>query len=116
VLDAARRRASALADRDAAALRELLHPGLRWTTYRGDVLDRDQYLADNTGGDLVWRDQRLEDVDIYVVGGTAVLLAVATDTVERDGRPQSFRLRLTQTWVRTGDDWRCLAGHAGPQV
>jgi Domain of unknown function (DUF4440) len=116
VLAAARRRATALAERDAATLLKLLHPLLRWTTYRGDVLDRDQYVAGNTDGTLVWRDQRLDDVHIIVVGGTAVLVAVATDTIERDGQPRSSRLRLTQTWVRTEDGWRCLAGHAGPQM
>jgi hypothetical protein len=25
-------------------------------------------------------------------------------------------LRLTQTWVRAEGGWRCLAGHAGPEV
>jgi hypothetical protein len=37
VLRAADRRATALADGDAGALRSLLHPHLRWTTFRGDV-------------------------------------------------------------------------------
>jgi hypothetical protein len=38
--------------------------------------------------------------------------AAVTDEVTRDGREQSFPLRLTQTWVRTTAGWRCLAGHA----
>jgi hypothetical protein len=32
--------------------------------------------------------------------------------VRQDGREQVFTLRLTQTWVRTGEGWRRLAGHA----
>jgi len=36
------------------------------------------------------------------------------DEVVRDGEPQTFRMRLTQIWLRTGDGWVCLAGHAGP--
>src|SRR5579871_6073212 len=36
VIQAARRRAAALAAGDEVALRALVHPGLRWTTFRGE--------------------------------------------------------------------------------
>ena len=39
---------------------------------------------------------------------------IVVDEVERDGRPETFRLRLTQVWVREDERWQCLAGHAGP--
>lgn len=116
VLAAAGRRAEALAERDANALRALLHPALRWTTFMGEVLDREAYITGNTAGDLVWLSQRLADVNVTVEGTTAVLTAVVTDSVRRDGHDRVFRLRLTQTWVRGADGWRCLAGHAGPEV
>jgi hypothetical protein len=112
VAGAAVRRAAALADRDEAALRMLMHPALQWTTFRGEVLGYEAYIVGNTRGDLRWRSQRLEDVKVTVVAGTAVLTAAVNDEVSRDGRDQSFRLRLTQTWVRTPQGWRCLAGHA----
>jgi hypothetical protein len=38
VADAARRHAQALTSADEAALRALMHPGLQWTTYTGEVL------------------------------------------------------------------------------
>src|ERR1700742_4113061 len=91
VLDAARRRAAALAAGDADALIALHDPELRWTTHRGEVLDRDRYVAGNTGGDgLVWHEQRLEDVDVVVAGETAVLTAVVVDEVQRDGARETF--------------------------
>ena len=115
VLAAARARADALAAGDRAALGRLLHPQFRWTTHRGAVLDRDAYLAGNVDGGLTWRSQRLDDVDVQVAEDrVAVLTAWVTDLVVRDGEPQTFRMRLTQTWLRTGDGWVCLAGHAGP--
>lgn len=114
VLAAAERRAGALADRDAAALTELMHPSLQWTTHRGEVLTREQYVAGNTEGDLRWSSQRLADTRVVVVGDTAVLTALVTDDVTRDGHAQTFTLRLTQTWVRSPQGWQCLAGHAGP--
>jgi hypothetical protein len=116
VLAAAERRAQALVDRDSVTLTALHHPDLRWTTFRGDVLDRDGYVRGNTRGSLVWRAQRLEEPIVVVEGDTAVLTAVVHDEVERDGASETLSLRLTQTWVRTADGWKCLAGHAGPRV
>ena len=109
---AARRRAAALAAGDEAALRQLMHPDLVWTTFRGDVLGYEDYIAGNVRGGLRWRSQRLDGVTVTVAGDTAVLTAEVTDEVSRDGRDQAFHLRLTQTWVRTPQGWRCLAGHA----
>lgn len=116
VLAAAQERAAALAAGDAGELRRLMHPALRWTTYTGAVLDRDAYVAGNTEGSLVWHEQRLEGPRVTVIGDTAVLTAIVVDEVERDGARETFRLRLTQTWVREHSAWRCLAGHAGPRV
>jgi hypothetical protein len=112
VMEAAVRRAAALAGGDEAALRLLMHPRLQWTSFRGEVLGYEEYIAGNTRGSLRWRSQRLDDVAVVVDGGTAVLTAAVTDEVTRNGREQSFRLRLTQTWVRASEGWRCLAGHA----
>ncbi|HEY4991430.1 MAG TPA: nuclear transport factor 2 family protein [Nakamurella sp.] len=116
VLEAAERRADALAAGDAHALRHLMHPGLQWTTFKGDVLSLDQYIEGNTGGSLTWVSQRLDDPCVVVVGDTAVLTALVTDDVQKEGHDLTFSLRLTQTWVRAGGSWQCLAGHAGPQV
>ena len=112
VIAAAGRRAAALAAGDEAALRLLMHPRLQWTSFRGEVLGYEEYITGNTRGSLRWRSQRLEGVTVAVDGDTAVLTAAVTDEVTRNGRAESFRLRLTQTWVRTPAGWRCLAGHA----
>ncbi|MFI5909987.1 hypothetical protein [Dactylosporangium sp. NPDC051541] len=44
--------------------------------------------------------------------------AVAVDVVRRGtAEPETFRLRLTQTWLHEPDHgWRCAAGHAGPRL
>ncbi|HEX3713827.1 MAG TPA: nuclear transport factor 2 family protein [Trebonia sp.] len=112
VTAAAGRRSAALVAGDEAALRELMHPGLQWTTLRGEVLGYEAYITGNTRGDLRWRSQRLSDVQVAVAEDTAVLTSAVTDEVTRDGRDIVHELRLTQVWVRTPDGWRCLAGHA----
>jgi len=114
VLAAVAQRAAALAAGDPGRLRALLHPGFRWTSHRGEVFDREGYVAANTGGALVWRRQVVQAPDVVVAGDVAVVVGVVRDDVERDGVPATFVMRLTQVWVRDGDGWLCLAGHAGP--
>lgn len=117
VVTAALARAEALVNGDRQRLTGLLHPQLRWTTYDGTVLDRDAYVAANTSGRLRWIGQSLDEVDVQVVADSvAILTALVTDVVRRDGRDETFRLRLTQTWVNTADGWQCAAGHAGPRM
>jgi hypothetical protein len=50
VARAAVRRAAALADRDEAALRLLMHPDLQWTTFQGEVLGYEVYITGNPAG------------------------------------------------------------------
>jgi len=116
VLEAAERRARALAENDAAELQRLHHAELLWTTHRGEVLDRERYIEGNTRGALRWKSQRLENVEIRIFESCAVLTAVVIDDVEQGGAAERFRLRVTQVWSRAGGSWQCVAGHAGPRI
>jgi hypothetical protein len=117
VLAAAGARARALATADAAALRELLHPAFGWISHRGEAFDRDSYIAANTGRDgVLWRAQTLEEVRISVVEQTAILRCIVTDVIAAEHGAERLRMPMTQTWVRHGVRWRCLAGHAGPKL
>jgi len=116
VLAAAQRRSTALVARDAQALRALHHPDLRMTTHRGDVRDRTAYIAGNTEGDLVWREQHLVEHDIVVHGDTAVLTGIVHDAFEHAGEPGAHDMRLTLVWVLDDGEWVVLAAHAGPAI
>jgi hypothetical protein len=116
VIGAAEERGRALAAASRADLLALHHPQLRWTSFRGDVFDRDAYVARNTSGPVRWRSQRLEQAEVVCSGDAAVLVAVVVDEVEQDGGVERFRLPLTQTWVRHEGRWVVLAAHAGPRL
>jgi hypothetical protein len=66
-----------------------MHPGLQWTSFRGEVLDYQAYIAGNVCGDLRWRSQRLEGHPGDGRGGTAVLTAAVSDEVSRGGRART---------------------------
>ena len=116
VLRAAEARASALADGDSEQLAKLLHEEFRWTAHVGETYSRQEYIRRNTRGHTVWRSQHLCEPEVVVVGDTAVLYAEVTDVILEDGDEVTFRMPVTQVWVRQQDDWRCLAGHAGPRL
>ena len=60
--------------------------------------------------------QNLSSAEVVVVGNTAVLYAEVTDMVlSEDDNAETFRMPMTQVWVRLGGRWKCLAGHAGPR-
>jgi hypothetical protein len=116
VLAAAERRADALASGNSDRLRNLLHPQFIWTSHKGDVFDRNSYIANNTGGSLRWKTQHLVDPDVRITGNVAVLRALVIDEVERNGEVEAFRMPVTQIWVEQEGVWRCLGGHAGPSL
>jgi hypothetical protein len=118
VLIAARARAAALAAGDAAALRALLHPRFGWVSHRGEIFDRDRYVAANTApGGVRWRAQRLEQAQVDVAGDAAVLRCTVTDVVAGADGEVRARMLMTQTWIRDDTSgWVCLAGHAGPRL
>jgi ketosteroid isomerase-like protein len=116
VLEAARSRAAALAAGDAVGLEELLHVDFRWTSHTGESFDRATYISANVGGDTTWRHQDLGDPEVLVVGDAAVLRTLVTDTVNGIDGAETFRMPMTQFWIRSGLRWQCLAGHAGPRL
>jgi ketosteroid isomerase-like protein len=116
VISAAEERASALAAGDAGRLSDVLHEDFRWTTHRGETFTRSDYVRRNTEGQTVWLSQELTGAEVVLVGDTAVLYAEVTDVVlSPDENAETFRMPLTQVWVRRDGRWKCLAGHAGPR-
>ena len=116
VFAAARVRAVALVTGDQDTLRNLLHPEFQWTGDDGVQMDRDSYVETFTSGDLRWRHQRLLDPEVVVVGDTAVLFCTVDHDLEGPQGRDCFRRRMSQTWVRDRDQWRCLAAHAGHRL
>lgn len=116
VCEAVQGRAAALAAGVPAGLTRVLHPQFWWTSHRGETFDRDAYVRANTGGGLRWLAQVVEQVDVVVVGDTGVARRVVSDQVQVDGEQRSYRMPVTQTWVRALGGWVCLAGHAGPAL
>jgi hypothetical protein len=117
VLSAALQRAEAMAGKDEARLRRLLHPSFAWISHKGDWFNLESYLDSNRRGNNKWHGQELHNPEVRVVNDTAVLRCIVVDTVDiGSGQPETFTMPMTQTWIRQGGQWLCLAGHAGPRL
>lgn len=117
IIEAAEARAAALADGDAERLADLLHENFRWTTHVGATYNKREYIRRNTEGHTRWRSQQLHSTEVVVVGETAVLCAEVADVVmSGPEESETFRMPMTQVWVRVEGTWACLAGHAGPRL
>jgi hypothetical protein len=116
VMSAAEARAAALVAGDAERLSTLLHEAFRWTSHVGETCSRSEYIRRNTEGGTVWRSQQLTNTEIVVIGDTAVLYTDTTDVVlAGHDKTETFRMPMTQVWMRLDHGWKCLAGHAGPR-
>ena len=116
ILRLARDRAAALAASDATELTALLHERFVWTSHRGDRFAREEYVVRNVGGAVRWCSQDLVDPSVVRVGDAAVLTAMAIDVIDGPSGVASYRMPVTQTWVRDAGRWQLLAGHAGPAL
>ena len=82
VLSAALQRAKAMAGKNEARLRELLHPSFTWISHKGDWFDLESYLDSNRRGSNTWHGQELRDPEVRVVDETAVLRCIVVDSVD----------------------------------
>lgn len=99
---------------DTETLAGLAADGFRLVGPLGFVLDRDQWLARYSGGDLVTEKLNWSDVDVTDFGGTAVAIGVHEQVARHRGNPVNGRFRGTHVLVRDEDRWRLASIHLSP--
>ncbi|GAC1516936.1 MAG: hypothetical protein NVS1B4_15240 [Gemmatimonadaceae bacterium] len=106
--------ADALAARDRATLERILAPDFRFTSPRGRVVPRTEYIDHRTAGD-VWERLILTDVDVRVYGLSAAVVTARAQVQGRSGdRLLDSMQQRTDTWVMTTDRWQVVASHFSP--
>jgi ketosteroid isomerase-like protein len=83
------------------------------TTSSGKRKMKQDILQEISSPELVMEINQTEEVEIRVVGTTAVLTGVLHQKGSYKGQQFDSWLRVTDTWVRTNEGWKILAGHAG---
>jgi ketosteroid isomerase-like protein len=97
---------------DAAAAGGYYDDAFVLTTSSGRMKAKADMVREIALPGLVLDVNETRDVVVRVREDTAVLTGVLHQRGTFDGKPFDVRLRVTDTWVRTGGQWRIMAGHA----
>ena len=97
---------------DAAAARAYYDDAFVLTTSSGRMKSKSDLLVEITAPDLLMEVNEMSDVVVRVRHDTAVLTGVLHQRGTFAGKPFEHRVRVTDTWVRVGEEWRIVAGHA----
>jgi ketosteroid isomerase-like protein len=102
----------AVQQKDRIALDMLIGPELVYVDYDGKLMDRAEYLASVQSAEL--HPERIvnEAMNVHIYGAAAVVNGVYRENGTKNGKPYSLRERFTDTWLRHGESWVCVASHS----
>jgi len=102
----------AVQEKNAKALEMLIAPEMVYVEYDGTVMNRAGYLA-SVAARSVHAEQILsEAMTVHLYGAVAVVTGVYRETGAKGGKPYLHRERFTDTWVRQGGSWLCVASQS----
>ena len=98
--------------KDTRALNLLLADTLSYIDYDGTFMDKPQFLASA-------KDRRLqpsqiidESIAAHIYGQSAVVTGVYREKGTNKGKPYLRRGRFTDTWIKLGNTWQCVASQS----
>ena len=102
---------SALEHGDVAAIEALLAPEFINTNADGSVLPRAEELAPPRDGTVKFTRATIEDLQVRVLGTTAIATGVAEFVGNFGDRPFAGRERFTDVWLQRDGRWQVVASH-----
>jgi uncharacterized protein (TIGR02246 family) len=104
-------------DGDTARCEALVAPEFRLRSVATDsIIDREAWLHQMASGRISGTEFEYEQLDVRVVGDTAVTMSRTRQVASINGRDWSATLHVTDVWVRRDGDWSVVARHASPLV
>jgi ketosteroid isomerase-like protein len=108
VIELDKKRMTAMAQKDIAALNSLLSDDLIYT-HSTARLDTKQSLIDNMeSGSTVYTAVEPSDVKAQDLGDAVVLTGSCRISVMSQGRPNSFSVRFTDVYAKKGGQWQMV--------
>lgn len=98
-------------NRDASSLDALVGSRFTDTEWNGEVSDKQHFLADIKDPQFKPSSLTIQDVKMSFYGDTAVVIGTYHTQGTYQGKPYDHLGRFTDTWVKDGDKWQCVASH-----
>jgi ketosteroid isomerase-like protein len=90
----------------------LLADTLVYTDYDGSFMNKSEYMkwvvAPQQKADHLYD----EGLSVQVYGAAAVVTGIYRETGTNKGKPYVIRSRFTDTWIKRGGVWLCVASHS----
>ena len=109
IIDLDKKRMTAMAQRDVAALKGMLCKGLVYTHSSGRQDTKQSLIDGMEAGTTVYTSVEPSEVKAQDLGNAVVLTGVAAISVNSNGKPNSFRVRFTDVYENQNGTWRMIA-------
>ena len=97
--------------KDIATLSKLLADDFTWVSPEGRLLDKTAYLAFTKSYDNEGLTSHAEGYKARVYGNALVITGIYVETKKTASGSTTSRSYWTDTWVKSGDAWKCVASH-----
>ena len=108
IIELDRKRMTAMAQKDVAALKNMICKGLVYTHSSGRQDTKQSLLDGMENGTTVYTAMVPSDVKAQDFGNVVVLTGVAAISVNSRGKPNSFRVRFTDVYENQNGTWRMV--------
>lgn len=108
IIDLDKQRMTAMAQKDVAALKNMICKGLVYTHSSGRQDTKQSLLEGMESGTTVYTSIVPSEVKAQDVGNAVVLTGVAAISVDSKGKSNSFRVRFTDVYENQNGTWRMI--------
>ena len=108
IIDLDRKRMNAMAQKDVAALKNMLCKTLVYTHSSGRLDTKESLIEGMESGKTVYTAMEPSEVKAQDLGNAVVLTGVAAIRVNSNGKPNSFRVRFTDVYENQNGTWRMV--------
>ena len=108
IIDLDKQRMTAMAQKDVAALKNMLCKGLVYTHSSGRQDTKQSLIEGMESGSTVYTSIVPSEVKAQDVGNAVVLTGVAAISVNSKGKENSFRVRFTDVYENQNGTWRMI--------
>ena len=108
IIDLDKKRMTAMAQKDVAALKNMICKGLVYTHSSGRQDTKQSLLDGMESGSTVYTSIVPSEVKAQDLGNAVVLTGLAAISVNSNGKPNSFRVRFTDVYENQNGTWRMI--------
>jgi hypothetical protein len=90
----------------------LVDDTLVYTDYDGSIMNKSEYLKWVAAPDQKADHLFDEGMTVHIYANAAVVNGIYRESGTNKGKKYVIRSRYTDTWIRYGNVWRCVASHS----